>query len=236
MLKGTAGKGERLEQIFAANLDNVVIVSSAKKPKFNNRLLDRIIVGAESSNINPIIIINKNDIGSEEEIKYWEEIYSDCGYSVMITSVVKNYGLYELKEKLQNSISLFCGQSGVGKSSLLNALYPQLNFKVGEISEILNKGKHTTVASILQEVDENTVIIDSPGIREFAPYGIKKEDLSHYFTDFIPYINMCKFNTCTHFHEPDCAVVNAVEEGAISPERYYSYLNILETIEDKPKY
>ena len=235
-LKGTSGKGERLEQIFASNLDNIVIITSADKPVFNNGLTDRIIVAAESSNINVKIVINKSDIGSIEEIADWKEIYESCGYQVLVTSVVSNSGLYELKESLSNSSNLFCGQSGVGKSSLLNGLFPKLDFKVGEVSESSNKGKHTTVASILKKVDDDTIIIDSPGIREFAPFGLKKEDLGYYFIDMLPYITNCKFNTCTHLHEPGCAVIEAVENEAIAVERYYSYLNILENLEDVPKY
>lgn len=236
LLKGTAGKGERLEQIFAANIDNVVIVASANNPVFNNRLIDRITVAAESSHVDVIIVINKCDIGTAEEIEDWKEIYTACGYDVFVTSVKENIGLYQLSEALKNSTNLFCGMSGVGKSSLLNSLFPQLEFKVGEISELLHKGKHTTVSAVLQKVDENTIIIDSPGIREFAPYGITNEDLSHYFIEFKPYMNNCKFNTCTHQHEPGCAVIEAVDNELISVERYYSYLNILENIEDVPKY
>jgi len=235
-LKGTAGKGERLEQIFAANIDNVVIVASANNPVFNNRLIDRITVAAESSHVDVIIVINKCDIGTAEEIEDWKEIYTACGYDVFVTSVKENIGLYQLSEALKNSTNLFCGMSGVGKSSLLNSLFPQLEFKVGEVSELLHKGKHTTVSAVLQKVDENTIIIDSPGIREFAPYGITNEDLSHYFIEFKPYMNNCKFNTCTHQHEPGCAVIEAVDNELISVERYYSYLNILENIEDIPKY
>jgi ribosome biogenesis GTPase len=235
-LKGTAGKGERLEQIFASNLDNIVIITSANHPSFNNRLTDRIIVAAESSNINVKIVINKSDIGDNEEIEYWKDIYNACGYEVLVTSVIANSGLYQFKESIANSINLFCGQSGVGKSSLLNGLYPELDFKVGEVSDSTFKGRHTTVASILKKVDNNTIIIDSPGIREFAPYGLKKEDLAHYFADMLPYINDCKFNTCTHQHEPGCAVIDAVENEKIAFERYYSYLNILENLEDLPKY
>lgn len=235
-LKGTSGKGERLEQIFASNLDNVVIITSADQPIFNNGLTDRIIVAAESSDINVKIVINKSDIGSVEEIEDWKAIYESCGYQVLVTSVVSNSGLYELKDSLSNSSNLFCGQSGVGKSSLLNALFPKLDFKVGDVSESSNKGRHTTVASILKKVDNDTIIIDSPGIREFAPFGLKREDLGHYFIDMLPYINNCKFNTCTHHHEPGCAVIEAVENEDIAVERYYSYLNILENLEDKPKY
>lgn len=235
-LKGTSGKGERLEQIFAANIDNVVIVASANQPSFNNRLIDRITVAAESSHIGVIIVINKSDLGNDNEIENWKEIYTDCGYDVLVTSVIKNIGIYQLGERIKNSTNLFCGQSGVGKSSLLNSLFPQLDFRVGEVSEASKKGKHTTVASILQYVNDKTAIIDSPGIREFAPFGIKREDLSHHFIDILPFVNKCKFNTCTHLHEPNCAVIEAVENNLISVERYYSYLNILENIEDIPKY
>ncbi|MDA3861366.1 MAG: ribosome small subunit-dependent GTPase A [Melioribacteraceae bacterium] len=235
-LKGTSGKGERLEQIFAANLDNIVIVASANQPEFNNRLIDRIAVAAESSNIDVIIVINKNDTAVPEEVEGWKEIYSSCGYNVIVTSVLENTGLYQLSEAIKNSTNLFCGQSGVGKSSLLNSLFPQLDFRVGEVSETSHKGKHTTVASVLQKVDDSTVIIDSPGIREFAPFGIMREDLSYHFMDISPFVNSCKFNTCTHLHEPGCAVIEAVDKELVSVERYYSYLNILENIEDIPKY
>jgi ribosome biogenesis GTPase len=194
------------------------------------------LVAAESSNISAVIVINKSDIGNSEEIDYWKEIYEECGYTVIVTSVIDNIGLLTLKEEIANSTSLFCGQSGVGKSSLLNALYPHLDFRVGEVSEQTNKGKHTTVASVLREAEKNTFIIDSPGIREFAPFGLKKEDLAHYFIEFRTYISDCKFSTCTHFHEPECAVKVAVEKEEISDERYFSYLNILENIEDIPKY
>lgn len=235
-LKGTSGKGERLEQIFAANIDNIVIVASANEPNFNNRLIDRITVAAESSHIGVIVVINKSDIGIAEEIEDWKDIYSACGYNVIVTSVKQNKGIYQLGEVIKNSTSLFCGQSGVGKSSLLNSLFPQLDFRVGKVSEASHKGKHTTVSSILQYVNNHTAIIDSPGIREFAPFGIKKEDLSHHFIDMLPFVNNCKFNTCTHLHEPGCAVIEAVDNEQISVERYYSYLNILENIEDAPKY
>ena len=137
-----------------------------------------------------------------------------------------------MKNSLKGKINLFCGTSGVGKSSILNSLYPNLDLKVGDISSSSGKGKHTTVSAVLQHIDDETVVIDTPGIREFAPYGIEKQDLAHYFIEFLPYINNCKFNTCTHFHEPGCAVVQAVEEEEVDIQRYYSYLNLLETIED----
>ena len=231
-LKGTSGRGKRLEQIIAANIDNVVVITSVSNPKFNNRLLDRILVGAESSKTDVIIVMNKTDLEDSAEYLEWVELYSEIGYNIQLTSVKKNEGLYDLKEILSNKTNLFCGQSGVGKSSLLNSLYPNLNLKIGDVSAATQKGKHTTVSAILNYVGGNTVVIDTPGIREFAPYGIIKHDLAHYFKEFETFINDCKFNTCTHFHEPGCAVVESVEEGKIDIQRYQSYLNLLETIDD----
>ena len=141
-------------------------------------------------------------------------------------------GIEELKNILPNKFTLFWGQSGVGKSTLLNILFPQLNLKVGDTSESTGKGVHTTVTSVMIPLDENTFVIDTPGVREIDPYGIKKEDLSHYFPDFEDYLSNCKFNTCTHFHEPGCGVIDAVENSEIAFERYDSYLRILNTIEE----
>jgi len=213
-----------------------VIITSVSNPKFNNRLLDRILVAAESSKINPIIVINKIDLEDSEFYEEWYELYNEIGYQVFLTSVTGNIGLFELKDRLMGNVNLFCGQSGVGKSSILNGLYPKLNLKVGDVSAVTQKGRHTTVSAVLKHVDNETVVIDTPGIREFAPYGIEKHDLAHYFIEFLPYINECKFNTCTHYHEPGCAVVEAVDNGEIDVQRYYSYLNLLETIEDETVY
>ncbi len=193
-------------------------------------------MGAESSKTDVIIVINKTDLLDLVEYLEWVELYSEIGYNVKLTSVTQNEGLYELKEILSKKTNLFCGQSGVGKSSLLNSLYPNLNLKIGDVSASTQKGKHTTVSAILNDVGDNTAVIDTPGIREFAPYGIIKQDLAHYFKEFETFINDCKFNTCTHFHEPGCAVVEAVEEGEIDIQRYHSYLNLLETIDDDVLY
>ncbi|MEG8988981.1 ribosome small subunit-dependent GTPase A [Ignavibacteria bacterium 4148-Me] len=231
-IKGASIRGERLEQIIAANVDNLIIVSSWINPKFNNRLIDRMIVVAESSSVEPVIVINKIDLDSINERKKWVNLYKQIGYNVFETSTINNLGLDELKKFLKEKTNLFWGHSGVGKSSLLNLLYPGLNLKVSEISNYTLKGKHTTVTVLMKKVDDNTFVIDTPGIREIDPYGIKKEDLCHYFKDFKEFIYNCKFNTCTHHHEPDCAVVKACNEGKINEDRYKSYLNILETIEE----
>ena len=231
-IKGAGTRGERLEQIIAANIDNLVIVSSAVNPKLNNRLIDRLVVTAESSSINSIIVINKIDLDHDNEYKEWKVLYNEIGYDVFPTCSIDYHGINELKVQLNAKVNLFWGQSGVGKSSLLNALFPELKLKVAEISQSTLKGKHTTVTVLMQNVGNNTFVMDTPGIREIDPYGTKKEDLGHYFKEFVNYIDQCKFNTCTHNHEPGCAVVDAFQNGLINPERYMSYLNILETIEE----
>jgi ribosome biogenesis GTPase len=230
--RGSLKRGERLEQIIASNIDNLFIVNSIKSPKFNNRFLDRVIVSSESSNINVNIIINKVDLDERNFAAEWEQLYQKIGYNVFVISAINKIGIDRIQELLKNSVSLFWGQSGVGKSTLLNSLFPHLDLEVGEISDFSNKGTHTTVTAEISKIDSNTFIIDTPGIREIDPYGIKQEDLCHYFKEFIPYIHDCKFNTCIHQHEPGCAVVEAVEREEISIERYESYLNLLNTIED----
>ena len=154
------------------------------------------------------------------------------GYKFISASAVTNVGISLLKEEIKGAKNLFWGHSGVGKSTLLNKMFPDLNLKIGEVSQFSSKGVHTTVTSVMKKVEGNTFIIDTPGIREIDPYGIRKSDLGHYFIEFGNYINRCKFNTCTHHHEPGCAVIEAVENNLITPERYDSYLRILETIED----
>ncbi len=231
-IKGASTRGERLEQIIASNIDNLVIITSTNQPKFNNRSLDRLIVIGESSHTEVTIVINKIDLADKKKIESWYLLYSKLGYKVFLTSVVNKEGLDKLKDILKSKVNLLWGQSGVGKSSILNYLYPELLLKIGSVSDYTSKGKHTTVTSIMKKVDKETFVIDTPGIREIDPYGIRKEDLGHYFVEFLPYINECRFNTCTHNHEPDCAVLEAVEKKVISEERYKSYLNMLESVED----
>lgn len=231
-IKGGGQRGERLEQVVASNIDSVFIVSSSVNPSFNNRFIDRLVVAAESASVKVNIIINKSDLGIDNDVEYFRGLYSGLGYNVFLTSVFEPESITNLHRYLNGNVSLFFGPSGVGKSSLLNLLYPGLNFKVGEISASTSKGKHTTVTSIMNKVGSNTFIIDTPGVREFDPYGVSRENLGHYFPEIASISDECKFNTCTHNHEPGCVVRKAVEENKISPERYKSYLNLLETIEE----
>lgn len=231
-VRGASYRGERLEQVIAANIDNVVILTSVHQPEFNNRVLDRFLVSVESSHLNAIIVLNKIDLDNSGTSEQWQKLYEDIGYKIILTSTKTGEGIESLRNEILKSKSLFWGQSGVGKSSLLNLIFPQLSFKIGEISKFSSKGTHTTVTSVLKKVEDNTFIIDTPGIREIDPYGIRKEDLCHYFIEFGKFINECKFNTCTHHHEPGCEVIKAVEKGLIIKQRYESYLRILDTIED----
>ncbi|MHC1738642.1 MAG: ribosome small subunit-dependent GTPase A [Ignavibacteriaceae bacterium] len=231
-IKGSSYGGSRLEQVIAANIDALVIVSSLIEPVFNYRVIDRFLVAVESSHIEPVIVINKMDLDTDNLGDDFINAYRDIGYTVIPASTVDNRGIDELKLMLKNKKTIFWGQSGVGKSSVINTLYPGLDLVIGEISSFNQKGKHTTVTSTMIPAEEGTFIIDTPGIREIDPFGIRKQDLGHYFIDFLPYINACKFSTCTHNHEPDCAVEQAVRDGEIHDFRYESYLRLLETIEE----
>jgi len=231
-VRGASYRGERLEQVVAANIDNVIIITSVTSPDFNNRVLDRFLAAAESSHLKVIIVLNKIDLDQSDFANECKKLYEGIGYKFILTSAETNVGISSLKEELTDAKNLFWGHSGVGKSSLLNKMYPELDLKTSEVSQSTSKGTHTTVTSVMIKVEENTFIIDTPGIREIDPYGIRKSDLGHYFIEFGNYINSCKFNTCTHHHEPGCAVIEAVENNLISTERYDSYLRILDTIED----
>jgi ribosome biogenesis GTPase len=231
-IKGVSEKGRRFEQIIAANIDYTFCVVSVDKPKFNNRVLDRMLVTAESCETTPIIFINKYDLFKKKRKDYWYELYTTLGYKVIRTSVITGQGIDEIKNVIQGKTSVFIGHSGVGKSSILNQLDPRINQKVGEVSEVWNKGRHTTVTAQLFKLNENTFVIDTPGVREIEPFGLTREDITHYFREIAIVARNCKFNTCTHTHEPDCAVKEAVEQEIIPYERYESYLRLVETLEE----
>ena len=232
-IKGVSKKGKRFEQIIAANVDYTFCVVSIDKPKFNNRALDRMLVTAESCETTPIIVINKYDLVKKKKRDFWYELYTTLGYKVIRSSTVTGQGIDEIKELIKGKTSVFIGHSGVGKSSILNQLDPRINQKVGEVSEVWNKGRHTTVTARLFKLDENTFVIDTPGVREIEPYGLTREDITHYFREIAIVARDCKFNSCTHTHEPECAVKGAVEEEIIPYERYESYLRLIETLDEE---
>ena len=216
-------------QTIAANIDLLACIVSPKSPPFRPRFVDRVLVNSED-NIPVLIIMNKIDQGMTVEadlrIKNWEKMK----YEVILTSVKTGEGMEDIKNRIKGKTAAFVGQSGVGKSSILNKIEPGLNFRVGKVSGKFNKGTHTTCFAVLDSWQDG-MIIDTPGIKEIDPVGIEPEILSHFMRDFKPYIGKCMHNGCLHKNEPECAVKNAVNEGAILEERYESYLRILDDLE-----
>ena len=223
------GHGER---IVAANVDQVIIVFAAAKPEPHVRMLDRFLVIAEGNSLDARIVINKIDLVDEGETKERFRDYSAAGYPLHFTSVKKRIGLDELHDALAGRTSVLSGPSGVGKSSLLNNMYPGLNLRVGEISESVNKGRHTTVGALAHPLPDAGYVVDTPGLREVGMWGMPSQDLDRCFPEFREAIDRCRFGDCTHRSEPECAVRAGVAAGAISSERYDSYVKLREELED----
>ena len=227
-----AGQGER---IVAANVDQVVVVFAAAKPEPHRRMLDRFLVIAEGNDLQSRIVINKIELADRQETEKMFSDYVAAGYPVHFTSVKQRVGLDELHDQLAGKTSVLTGPSGVGKSSLMNSMYPGLDLRVGEISESVNKGQHTTVGALLHPLPDAGYVVDTPGLREVGMWGLAAEHLDECFREFRPHIGACRFGNCTHRVEPGCAVRKAVAEGSISAERYASYLGLREEIEDAEK-
>lgn len=222
------GQGER---IVAANVDQVVVVFAAAKPEPHRRMLDRFLVIAEANSLESRIVINKIELVDREQVERAFADYAAAGYPVHFTSVKQRIGLDQLHDALAGKTSVLTGPSGVGKSSLMNSMYPGLDLRVGEISESVNKGRHTTVGALLHPLPDGGYVVDSPGLREVGMWGLASEHLDECFREFREYIASCRFGNCTHRVEPGCAVRAAVEKGGISAERYDSYLRLREEME-----
>lgn len=226
----------RQEHIIAANLDMAFIVATIDFPEIKLPFLDRILVTCEVYNIPATIVLNKVDLYREthaEMLEAFHNIYEGAGYKVMEVSALTGEGVGELREACKDSLSLFCGVSGVGKSSLIKSLDPELDPKVGEISDAHLQGKHTTTFYEMYPLSSGGFIIDTPGLRSFGLVELAKEEIALYFPEMHRASENCRFSPCTHTHEPGCAVKEAVEEGLISYERYSSYLGMLD---DESKY
>ena len=228
------GYGER---VVVANIDQVIVVFAAAKPEPHPRMLDRFLVVAEANQLAARIVVNKVDLvgqgdaaAGEAEVRARFAAYERAGYPVHVTSVARGAGLDELGAALRRRTSALSGPSGVGKSSLMNALYPGLNLRVGEISESVNKGRHTTVGAVLHPLPDGGFVVDTPGLREIGMWGLPVEELSACFPEFRPYLNECRFADCIHSVEPGCAVRTAVDAGDIGAERYESYLKLRQEI------
>jgi len=223
-----APSGARGERIVAANVDQVVVVLAAAKPEPHVRMLDRFLVIAEGNDIAACIVINKVELVEPASVEALVAPYERAGYAVHRTSVKQRVGLEGLHAAVAGKTSAFTGPSGVGKSSLLNALYPQLTLRIGEISESVNKGRHTTVGALFIPLTDPSggYVVDTPGLREVGLWGMPPENLDHCFPEFRPFLGSCKFQDCSHVHEPHCAVRGAVESGEITAARHESYLKL----------
>lgn len=222
-------------QILAANIDRAYAVQSLKKPKIKRGFLDRFLVTCEAYQIPSHIVLNKMDLATDEDqsfVNEFTDLYRSLGYEVLQTSIEDEQSLQSLKDDLQDNTSVFIGPSGVGKTSLLNHIEPSIKRKVGAISDYNEKGTHTTTFAKLLPLHFGGFLVDTPGIREFGLVNIDPWELSLFFPEMLEGRRRCKFNNCTHSHEPGCGVMEAFEEGDIHPSRYESYLNILESLED----
>jgi len=221
--------------ILAANLDQCLLVVTVNYPETSTIFIDRFLASAEAYRVPVKLVFNKVDAYSEDELRYLDAIitlYTQIGYPCFKISALNGEGLEEVRKTLEGNITLFSGHSGVGKSTLINALLPDLDIKTAEISSYHNKGMHTTTFSEMFSVPGNGYIIDTPGIKGFGTFDMKDEEVGHYFKEIFETSDKCKYNNCTHRHEPGCAVREAVEQHLISESRYTSYLNILEDKEE----
>jgi ribosome biogenesis GTPase len=222
--------------IIAANIDQSLLLATVKEPRTSQGFIDRFLAASEMYHVPSMIVFNKSDLHKkkdEEKFEQLKKMYEQIGYRVFLTSVKNNTGVEEVKKELQGKITLISGHSGVGKSSLLNIIFPEINLKTKDISGWSGKGQHTTTFAEMFDLPLGGKIIDTPGMREFGLVDISKQELSHYFPEMRVRLVNCQFNNCLHINEPGCAIKEAVIKGEINEDRYVSYANILDSIEEK---
>lgn len=223
------------ERVVIANVDQVVIVFAAANPEPHVRMLDRFLTIVEGNNLHARIVINKVELVREERVRERFAAYPAAGYPVHFTSVTRAIGLDVLHDALAGRTSALSGPSGVGKSSIINAMYPGVNLRTGEISQSVNKGRHTTVGAVLHPLPDGGYVADTPGLREVGLWGVPSYELDRCFPEFRPFLDECRFGDCSHRAEPDCAVREAVKDGSVSVERYESYVKLRDELEDGEK-
>lgn len=217
--------------LLATNIDQAILIATLTFPRTSLGFIDRFLVTAESFRIPTVLIFNKLDILDQEAIEYQNtlaKLYNSLGYKTYFTSALHGIGIEEFKNLLKDKVSLLSGHSGVGKSTLINAIMPELDLRTSEVSSFANKGVHTTTFAEMFEIAPNTFIIDSPGIKELGLIEMQREEISHYFPEMRDMLNECRFHNCLHINEPKCAIKEAVIEGKIAESRYFSYLSMVE--------
>lgn len=222
--------------LLASNIDQAIVIVTIINPNLKQGFIDRFLLMTEPYNIPTYIIFNKADLYGEEELEmyaYLKELYESIGYSVLLVSATEGDGLDNLRQLLKDKTTLMSGQSGVGKSSVLKALQPQLDLRIGELSDYSGKGQHTTTFAEMHELDFGGFIIDTPGIKTLSFNNLSVKDVAHNFRELFQHSPDCRFTDCTHRNEPGCAVKAAVESGEISELRYINYLTILNEIEEQ---
>jgi ribosome biogenesis GTPase len=232
----TSPANKHMHHIVAANLDQSLLFATLKDPKTSQGFIDRFLITSEAYHIPSIIVFNKSDLYGKKETEKFaavKDIYETIGYQVLSMSIENGDGVEVVKALLKDKVTLLSGHSGVGKSTFINVVFPDMKLKTQDVSGWSGKGLHTTTFAEMFDLPDGGKIIDTPGIRELGLVDISKEELSHYFPEMRALINDCKFNNCMHLNEPGCAVKSSVEEGDIHMDRYISYCNILETINEK---
>lgn len=222
--------------IVASNLDQSILFATLKEPKTSSGFIDRFLVTSEAYHIPAIVVFNKTDVYKEKELQRlqtWTAMYEAIGYRVIAMSLKENTGVDTLRDLLKDKTTLISGHSGVGKSTFINTLFPAMNLRTQVVSGWSGKGLHTTTFAEMFDLPFGGKLIDTPGIRELGLVNISRQELSHYFPEMRNLLQQCQFNNCMHINEPDCAIKSAVAEGRIAEDRFVSYYNILESINDK---
>lgn len=217
--------------ILAANVDQCMLFVTVNHPETSTVFIDRFLASTEAYSVPTTLLFNKIDLYDEDELRYIDgliHLYTTIGYTCIKTSVVTREGIEDLKEKLRGKVTLFSGHSGVGKTTLINEMLPDLDLRVSEISTYHNTGMHTTTYSEMFEIPQSGYIIDTPGIKGFGTFDMEKEEIAHFFPEIFKISKNCRFNNCIHIHEPGCAVLEAVKEHYISESRYHSYLSMMD--------
>lgn len=219
-----------------SNVDQALVVFAAKNPKPNYNLLDRFLMMMEKQEISVIVCFNKTDLAGEKDLKLLKEVYEHCGHVVKFISVKEEEGIEEIRQLIRGKTTVLAGPSGVGKSSLMNLLQPEAQMETGTVSEKIQRGRHTTRHSELIWIEEDTFVLDTPGFSSLFIHMFEEDEIKDYFQEFSQYEDQCRFQGCSHTHEPDCGVKKALDEGKISRIRYDNYVNIYTELKEKRKW